>query len=70
MEVRSVDLSDYPPEWEEEPTGTPLAVNTERLLVDFLRSGRNTQFIKADLSRWGRSRRHLAPSEREHRRSI
>lgn len=66
IEVRDVDLTDYPPAVEPPAAAAGLdgAVLPdqvgdveEALLADFTRSGRFAQITKADVAGWGRSRR-------------
>lgn len=55
MEVRAVDLTNYPPEVE--PTPPDEEPVDESLLADFTRQGRFAQLTKADVVDWGRGRR-------------
>jgi len=55
IEVKDVDLRDYPPEVEPTPAGGDRV--DAALLADFTRQGRFAQITKADVAAWGRSRR-------------
>ncbi|WP_374713547.1 hypothetical protein [Symbiobacterium terraclitae] len=55
IEVKDVDLRDYPPEVEPTPAGGDGV--DEALLADFTRQGRFAQITKVDVAGWGRSRR-------------
>lgn len=56
LEVREVDLTDYPPV--EEPVGRGEEPVDEALLADFTRQGRFAQLTKADVAAWSEGRRH------------
>src|SRR5690606_2291952 len=55
IEVKDVDLTDYPPEVDPTPAGEDGV--DEALLTDFTRQGRFAQITKADVAAWGRNRR-------------
>jgi len=68
IEVKEVDLTNYPPALAPAPEGEDGV--DEALLADFTRQGRFAQITKADVAAWGRGRREYVAGLDELNRAL